>query len=67
MLQYLDGNWSNGESPNENYARELMELFTIGRGNYTEADVRAAAKGLAGWAVDDDRVEFAAAAPTRAT
>lgn len=59
MLQFLDGNWSNGESPNENYARELMELFTIGRGNFTEADVRAAAKGLAGWAVDDDKVEFA--------
>ena len=60
MLQFLDGNASNGESPNENYARELMELFTIGRDNYTEADVRAAAKGLAGWAVNDDRVEFAA-------
>ena len=59
MLQFLDGNGSNAESPNENYARELMELFTLGRGNYTEADIRAAAQGLAGWAVDNDTVEFA--------
>jgi uncharacterized protein (DUF1800 family) len=54
MLVWLDGNWSTGEAPNENYARELMELFTLGRGNYSEADVRAAAKGLAGYAIDDE-------------
>ena len=49
MLRYLDLATSTGASPNENYSRELMELFTMGPGNYTEDDVRAAAKGLAGW------------------
>jgi uncharacterized protein (DUF1800 family) len=49
MLRYLDLGTSTGQAPNENYARELMELFTIGAGNFTEDDVRAAAKGLAGW------------------
>jgi uncharacterized protein (DUF1800 family) len=58
MLQYLDGDGSTGDSPNENYARELMELFTLGRGNYAQADVRAAARGLAGWSVDDGRARF---------
>jgi len=50
MLRYLDLATSTGASPNENYSRELMELFAMGAGNYTEDDVRAAAKGLAGWA-----------------
>ncbi|HEV2952744.1 MAG TPA: DUF1800 family protein, partial [Candidatus Dormibacteraeota bacterium] len=49
MLRYLDLATSTGASPNENFSRELMELFTLGVGNYTEDDVRAAAKGLAGW------------------
>jgi uncharacterized protein (DUF1800 family) len=49
MLRYLDLASSTGQNPNENYARELMELFTLGVGNYTEDDVRAAAKALAGW------------------
>jgi uncharacterized protein (DUF1800 family) len=49
MLLYLDGVGSYGESPNENYGRELMELFTMGRGNYTQDDVVAAARALAGW------------------
>lgn len=49
MLRYLDLAVSTGAKPNENYARELMELFTLGVGNYTEDDVRAAAKALAGW------------------
>ena len=53
MLQYLDGQNSTGTAPNENYARELMELFTLGRGSYSEADVRAGAKALAGWTIDD--------------
>jgi uncharacterized protein (DUF1800 family) len=39
----------HGRAPNENYARELLELFTMGVGNYTEDDVKAAAKALAGW------------------
>ncbi len=54
MLIYLDGAWSNADEPNENYGRELMELFTLGRGPYTQDDVRAAAQGLAGWWVDWD-------------
>lgn len=52
MLLYLDGAGSSVEAPNENYAREVMELFTIGRGSYTEADVKAGALALAGWNVD---------------
>jgi uncharacterized protein (DUF1800 family) len=49
MLRYLDLATSTGASPNENYSRELMELFTMGAGNFGEDDVRAAAKALAGW------------------
>ncbi|MFN0092449.1 MAG: DUF1800 family protein [Acidimicrobiales bacterium] len=58
MLLWLDGDPSSGDAPNENYARELMELFTLGRGNYTEADVRAGALALAGWEVDQGKVRF---------
>jgi len=49
MLRYLDLATSTGQSPNENYSRELMELFTMGPGNYSEEDVRQSAKALAGW------------------
>ena len=49
MLRYLDLAASTGRAPNENYARELLELFTLGVGNYSEDDVKAAAKALAGW------------------
>jgi uncharacterized protein (DUF1800 family) len=49
MLRYLDLATSTGQNPNENYSRELMELFSLGVGNYKEDDVRAAAKALAGW------------------
>jgi hypothetical protein len=52
MLIFLDGADSSADDPNENLARELMELFTIGRGPYTQADVRAAATALAGFTVD---------------
>jgi uncharacterized protein (DUF1800 family) len=52
MLIYLDGRQSTKNAPNENYGRELMELFTIGIGNYTETDVRQAAMALTGWRVD---------------
>ncbi len=56
MLQWLDGSGSDASAPNENYARELMELFALGRdsGAYTEADVRNGAKALAGYWVDND-------------
>src|SRR5438132_10859061 len=49
MLRYLDLGTSTGKSPNENYSRELMELFTMGPDAFTEDDVKAAAKALAGW------------------
>jgi uncharacterized protein (DUF1800 family) len=49
MLIYLNGGGNTAAKPNENYARELMELFTIGVGNYTEDDVKAAARVLTGW------------------
>src|SRR5262249_37683395 len=51
MLQYLSGSDASDpdQPPNENYARELMELFTMGPGAYSEADVKAAARALAGW------------------
>jgi uncharacterized protein (DUF1800 family) len=53
MLLYLDGAGSNGDAPNENYAREFLELFTLGRNaGYTETDVRAAARIFSGWHVD---------------
>ena len=52
MLIYLDGSWSDSDAPNENYSRELMELFCLGRGHYTQADVEAGAKALAGYWVD---------------
>ncbi|MEZ5243734.1 MAG: DUF1800 family protein [Acidimicrobiales bacterium] len=51
MLMFLDGATSTGASPNENYGRELLELYTLGIGNYTEDDVRAAAVALTGWVV----------------
>lgn len=51
MLVYLDGRTSTGGAPNENYGRELLELFTLGVGNYTEDDVQAASRALTGWVV----------------
>jgi uncharacterized protein (DUF1800 family) len=50
MLYYLDGVYNNGNNPNENYARELYELFTLGEGNgYTEQDIIETAKALTGY------------------
>lgn len=49
MLAYLDNNTSRKEHPNENYARELLELFTMGIGQYTEEDVQDAARAFTGW------------------
>ncbi|MGH7151016.1 MAG: DUF1800 domain-containing protein [Planctomycetota bacterium] len=51
MLLYLDGARSTKEKPNENFPRELLELFTLGRGNYTEGDVRELARVFTGWKV----------------
>lgn len=49
MMLYLDNARSDLTHPNENYARELMELFTLGIGNYTETDVRESARAWTGW------------------
>jgi uncharacterized protein (DUF1800 family) len=49
MLRYLDLATSTGKNPNENYSRELMELFSMGVGTFTEDDVRNGAKALSGW------------------
>ena len=54
LLQYLDGAGSEAFNPNENLGRELMELFTLGRGHYSQDDVRVAARALAGWDVDEN-------------
>jgi len=49
MIRYLNNQQNVKKKPNENFARELMELFTIGRGNYTENDVKEAARAFTGW------------------
>ena len=49
MLAYLNNNQNVKAHPNENYARELMELFTMGRGNYTETDIKESARAFTGW------------------
>ncbi|AGZ42400.1 DUF1800 domain-containing protein [Actinoplanes friuliensis] len=52
LILWLDGQKNTRKAPNENLARELMELFTLGVGNYGEADVKAGARVLTGWQVD---------------
>ena len=54
-LLYQGFNLSSGKNPNENYARELMELFTMGIGNYSEGDIREASRTLTGWRVTAHR------------
>ncbi|MGH8104623.1 MAG: DUF1800 domain-containing protein, partial [bacterium] len=49
MLRYLDNNTNRKEHPNENYARELLELFSMGVGHYTDFDVKEAARAFTGW------------------
>ncbi|MDX1904482.1 MAG: DUF1800 domain-containing protein [Thermonemataceae bacterium] len=49
MLQFLNNQQNRKQKPNENFARELMELFTLGRGNYTEQDIKEAARAFTGW------------------
>ena len=58
MLLYLDAASNRRGRPNENFARELMELFTLGEGRYSEADIREAARALTGWSVDLDTGDF---------
>ncbi|HWD21157.1 MAG TPA: DUF1800 domain-containing protein [Verrucomicrobiae bacterium] len=52
MLLWLDQAQSRKEHPNENFAREVMELFTLGEGHYTEKDVSEAARAMTGWSLD---------------
>ena len=65
MLRYLTGEDSTRKAINENYGRELMELFTLGvtnaagRPNYSEVDVREAARSASGWQIDDDNPDAA--------
>lgn len=49
MLAFLNNQQNKKQHPNENFAREVMELFTLGRGNYTETDVKEAARAFTGW------------------
>jgi uncharacterized protein (DUF1800 family) len=58
MLIWLDQAQSRKAHPNENFARELMELFTLGEGHYTEKDVTEAARALTGWSYDRPKQEF---------
>ncbi len=58
MLVYLDGVRNNKREPNENYARELMELFTLGVGNYSEKDIAEAARAFTGWSYDEYGFQF---------
>ncbi|MCC6286674.1 MAG: DUF1800 domain-containing protein [Chitinophagaceae bacterium] len=49
MINFLNNNQNKKNHPNENFAREVMELFTLGRGNYSEQDVKEAARAFTGW------------------
>ncbi|MGG9961852.1 DUF1800 domain-containing protein [Ferruginibacter sp. SUN106] len=49
MLQFLNNQQNRKKKPNENFAREVMELFTMGRGNYTENDIKEGARAFTGW------------------
>jgi uncharacterized protein (DUF1800 family) len=54
LVLWLDGQQNTRAAPNENLAREAMELFTLGIGHYSETDVRQAARALTGWTIDRD-------------
>ena len=58
MLVWLDSDSNRKGAPNENYAREVFELFSLGDGNYTEVDIKEAARALTGWSVRDGRAHF---------
>ncbi len=58
MLIYLDGAQNRKGSPNENFAREVMELFTLGEGHYSEQDIKEVARAFTGWSIDADAGEF---------
>ena len=61
MLRWLDNDTNRKGHPNENFARELFELFALGRGNYSESDIKEAARAFTGWHVIDGQFHFLAA------
>jgi len=58
MVIYLDSATNRKGQPNENFAREVMELFTLGEGQYGERDIREAARAFTGWSLEPDTGEF---------
>lgn len=58
MLVYLDNASNRQASPNENFAREVMELFTLGEGNYSETDIKEAARAFTGWSFAPETGEY---------
>jgi hypothetical protein len=58
MLVYLDNAGNRRQAPNENFAREVMELFTLGEGHYTEHDIKEAARAFTGWSLDRESGDF---------
>ena len=58
MLAYLDNIQNKAKTPNENLSRELLELFTLGVGNYTEGDIKEGARALAGLNIGDDGGQY---------
>jgi uncharacterized protein (DUF1800 family) len=58
MIYYLDNQQNNADKPNENLSRELLELFTLGIGNYTEKDIKEGARALAGLDLNPDRAVY---------
>jgi len=60
MIRWLDNETNRKGHPNENYARELFELFTLGPGHYSEQDIQEAARAFTGWTILRDAFHFAA-------
>jgi uncharacterized protein (DUF1800 family) len=58
MVIYLDSASNRKGQPNENFAREVMELFTLGEGHYSEHDIKEAARAFTGWSIDPEKGEF---------
>ena len=58
MVIYLDNAQNRKGTPNENFAREVMELFTLGEGHYSEQDIKEAARAFTGWSLDRDTGQF---------
>jgi uncharacterized protein (DUF1800 family) len=58
MIIYLDSATNRKGAPNENFAREVMELFTLGEGKYTEQDIKEAARAYTGWSLEPQSAEF---------